>query len=523
MPNLITNFTRRIEKYFEEQGIIPSISIPGTNHIDDPKSWEDNNIYKGEVAINLYDGKLYTSDDKDIIQLNSEDFILNGLQVIQPSGAYSGGIPRWLTVTDGFVKIKGRTYKHISSTTKNPSSDGDIQVEPNTSTLNGRYDLIYITGDYPNMHYSTDTNYKAKIGIVKGSENIENLIKNIIAIPEDSILLGIVWVPPSYNDSSIHKLRPWSWSVHKATSAGTFYDVYKLNLLNAQSFPLKPISAAELIYLITMYQFKHEDSIEIKYQRTYLENQILINGIYIYKVNETHYCTSITDSVLSNKMIPIGGISGSPGGGDTGINIHSFLTGLSYDDSGHIGFQRKTFTESRNPTEYDSTNPPVGYNKAEIGNIWINILTEESFICVIDTPGSAKWISAFSNVKEVEEDKKLAALDTSGDNQLATNSTISFTPSNDSYVKIEVNGIDAIVGDGTNVDCDCYFSGDGGISIRQIENIRQGDQIFWMGINAGYDLSSDDEISLFYLIDTSGKSASGDLSGPLWGGTASTP
>tara|TARA_R110002124_G_scaffold246820_2_gene411937 strand:- start:1051 stop:2259 length:1209 start_codon:yes stop_codon:yes gene_type:complete len=82
--------------------------------------------------------------------------------------------------------------------------------------------------------------------------------------------------------------------------------------------------------------------------------------------------------------------------------------------------------------------------------------------------------------------------------------TISHTPYLDSYVNIEVNGISVELGDGTR-DKDSYFSRDLGITAVLIVDIASGDQLYWNGIQSGFDLVSDDVINLIY------EAASADL------------
>ena len=74
---------------------------------------------------------------------------------------------------------------------------------------------------------------------------------------------------------------------------------------------------------------------------------------------------------------------------------------------------------------------------------------------------------------------------------------MSYSPYQDSYVMVEVNGLSVEVGDGTK-DKDAYFSGNNGLVASSIEEIRQGDQLFWNGEIAGYELEIGDEINLIY-------------------------
>ena len=93
-------------------------------------------------------------------------------------------------------------------------------------------------------------------------------------------------------------------------------------------------------------------------------------------------------------------------------------------------------------------------------------------------------------------DKAINPIETSG-NYSSTGIIMTYSPYQDSYVSVEVNGISVDLGDGVR-DTDSYFSGDGGNTPTSIEEIRAGDQLYWNGQIAGFDLVADDEINLIY-------------------------
>ena len=78
-----------------------------------------------------------------------------------------------------------------------------------------------------------------------------------------------------------------------------------------------------------------------------------------------------------------------------------------------------------------------------------------------------------------------------------TGITITYTPFNDSEVKVTVNGLQVDLGDGAKDEA-CYFSADGGTTARAIADITANDTLYWMGSVAGYELEADDEIDLRY-------------------------
>ena len=78
-----------------------------------------------------------------------------------------------------------------------------------------------------------------------------------------------------------------------------------------------------------------------------------------------------------------------------------------------------------------------------------------------------------------------------------TGITITYTPFNDSEVKVTVNGLACDIGNGAKNEA-AYFSADGGTTARAIADITAGDTLYWMGSVAGFELETDDEIDLRY-------------------------
>ena len=92
--------------------------------------------------------------------------------------------------------------------------------------------------------------------------------------------------------------------------------------------------------------------------------------------------------------------------------------------------------------------------------------------------------------------KDMTAATTINDNDLATATAIAATPIG--YVEVQVNGIGAVVGNGTKVGVDAYFSGDGGATARAVGAIVAGDLLYWNGSVAGFQLSPTDRIDFLY-------------------------
>lgn len=94
---------------------------------------------------------------------------------------------------------------------------------------------------------------------------------------------------------------------------------------------------------------------------------------------------------------------------------------------------------------------------------------------------------------------------TVNDGDLACVSVINDTPLQSSRVRVFVNGVEVNVGE----DKDCYFSIDGGLTPRIVGDERQGDELYWNGSIAEYELDDGtvgesglvDFIDFIYLIE----------------------
>lgn len=74
---------------------------------------------------------------------------------------------------------------------------------------------------------------------------------------------------------------------------------------------------------------------------------------------------------------------------------------------------------------------------------------------------------------------------------------ITYTPFNDSNVQITVNGLAANLGDGVKTK-DAFFSNDGGTTAKSIADIEAGDELYWNGSIAGFELEDTDLIDIIY-------------------------
>jgi hypothetical protein len=95
--------------------------------------------------------------------------------------------------------------------------------------------------------------------------------------------------------------------------------------------------------------------------------------------------------------------------------------------------------------------------------------------------------------------KNMSANTTTADGQKACNTAIAFTPTDDGYVEVTVNGIHYTVGDGVKTQA-AYFSADNGATARLVKDIVAGDFMHWNGSIAGYQLSTQDVIDFHYNV-----------------------
>ena len=190
MSGLIENFIRRVEKQVQSRSSVP---VFGTNHVDD--TWLDTDIYPGELSIQLSLGSLYTTDGNRIIELNKEDVILSGMVLSKPTSGLNK-----VEVSSGSIRIKGTTYYHVSSST-------DVLIPTNSSLL---HELVFIyakttSGVAPGFgatsgNLAIELGYTGITGSLDDTGLFDSVMTGEVTLPEDSILLGVVLVPPGDND-----------------------------------------------------------------------------------------------------------------------------------------------------------------------------------------------------------------------------------------------------------------------------------------------------------------------------------
>jgi hypothetical protein len=112
------------------------------------------------------------------------------------------------------------------------------------------------------------------------------------------------------------------------------------------------------------------------------------------------------------------------------------------------------------------------------------------------------WRPSVGATRELEQgvqvyQRDLTPLATNG-NYSATGITIDYTPFSDSAVDVLVNGLGLSEADGDRDAAAVYFSNDGGLTAKTIANIESGDELYWNGDIAGFELTADDLIDIMY-------------------------
>jgi hypothetical protein len=135
-------------------------------------------------------------------------------------------------------------------------------------------------------------------------------------------------------------------------------------------------------------------------------------------------------------------------------------------------------------------------------------------LTVLDEPGfmyqyySAAWNSlSFESTYPGREYKSLTADATSVDGDEITASALpgglTTTPTPDTYVAILLNGVQVSIQDSNTVlasiTAHCYFSDDGGLNSKSLDALDPGDRLYWVGSNAGYELSATDRIDINFV------------------------
>ena len=293
---LQSNFIRRIEKTLTS--VRPQIPIAGTNHVDDATSWTTNMIYQGELSVNYACGTLWTQDGDTGLQPNAEDAILEGLVLsnVGTSGTY-------LAVSDGYARLKGRTYVYNTPSLSNPSS---ITIESSSGAAGPRIDTIIAT---PSSNYnSVEDLYELEIQVIKGEIYAPGCSATKLWPPQvtgpsinclsDYVLLGFVYVPANLNQATtpLYPLAVVDATVNPATAQP--YDPDNIGSGYYTTFPFPIMSTNDFI------RRRQRTNFEWQPNTLYFEKQlvhVVTSGCgTLYQVPETYQSSgsSATDVSL---------------------------------------------------------------------------------------------------------------------------------------------------------------------------------------------------------------------------------
>ena len=208
------------------------------------------------------------------------------------------------------------------------------------------------------------------------------------------------------------------------------------------------------------------------------------------KHDEMDYNLELLDEVLKNyRVLNSTGSSGILGASDLGKYLKfdevngTYAWSLSEIDSGIDGTSGTSGVDGIGIPEGGTTGQfLVKLSDNDYDTTWTNLTP------ALDEEG-----------REITDDLNQIPNNTTGD-AAPTGVFISFTPFADSNVQVLVNGISINLADGEleKASQPCYFSGDGGLTARNIADIEAGDGLFWNGSIAKYNLDDTDDVDLLY-------------------------
>jgi len=131
------------------------------------------------------------------------------------------------------------------------------------------------------------------------------------------------------------------------------------------------------------------------------------------------------------------------------------------------------------------------------GTGWLTVSSPD----VVGTdPSIWTQFTAGQEVRPTPSNKNMAGSVTVADGNIATATAVALANVFGGYVGVQINGVSYIVGNGTKVGVDAYFSNDGGATARAFSAIAAGDTCRWNGSVAGFQLEATDKLN--FLFDT---------------------
>lgn len=159
------------------------------------------------------------------------------------------------------------------------------------------------------------------------------------------------------------------------------------------------------------------------------------------------------------------------------------------------------------PIVVDNTDPanpvvtlPGNFVRSVTGDLPIVVDNTDPENPVVTLPGFSAGSSP------LRANKNMAASVTVADGDLACATAVALTPATSSagggYIGVDVNGVAYSVGDGVKVGVACYFSGDGGVTARTMKLVVAGDDLYWNGSVALFQLEASDRINFNFEVST---------------------
>jgi hypothetical protein len=225
-----------------------------------------------------------------------------------------------------------------------------------------------------------------------------------------------------------------------------------------------------------------------------------------------------TPSVNSEAGVITLGYNNDEGGGPYTLPFQDvFVTGGTHA-AGTITFTRND-TTTFSVSGLDSTNTFVTGGTVSNGSLTLDLndtssapvsgtiiqsVSGNSPITASTTNGAVTVGLDYTSLQlavQTTSDKNLAPTGATAGITATTGVAIAATPTNDAYVKVEINGVGYWLADGNGekLTADCYFSADGGVTARAISAITQGDTLYWNN-NSSFDLDTNDRIDFFYEV-----------------------
>lgn len=126
-------------------------------------------------------------------------------------------------------------------------------------------------------------------------------------------------------------------------------------------------------------------------------------------------------------------------------------------------------------------------------------ITNTGAIIVGTTAITVAAFAILSSAVPTTNNKEMVAEVTATDYDLACNTPISGTPGSSSFVEVIINGVTETLGNAARNKA-CYFSADAGATAKAWNAIASGDELYWVGSIAGFELAATDIISFNYSV-----------------------